>query len=184
MDKFPLQWRGKSVGELVVEQAGLYTWYTAACRLPDNQLWCVWVVGERGELRLGILEPAGEAACIRRRFSARMVQPLGKLLQGEIRPAAKTVTEQWETVSDPESLFQTPWLRCQLKDMNGVLIRKSGPRRYLAIPWDSAKPFPLPRLMCFPAVRPIRQRCYAVFCFDEAENPVFPQQNFSGNDKI
>jgi len=174
MDKFPLQWGGKSIGELAVEQAGLYTWYSAACRLPNHQLWCAWVVGERGELRLGILEPAGEGACIRRRFSARMAQPLGKLLRGEVRPAAETAAECWEEAGAPESLFQTPWLRSLLKDMDGVLTRKSGPRRYLAIPWDSARPFPLPQLMCFPAVRPIRQRCYAVFCFDEEENPLFP----------
>ena len=70
MDKFPLIWAGVSAGELITERESLYTCFSARCRLPEEgQLWCAWAVGERGELRLGILEPAGEQAEIRRRFS-------------------------------------------------------------------------------------------------------------------
>ena len=70
MDKFPLMQGGVSVGELITEQEALYTWFEARCRLPGEGLWCAWAVGDRGELRLGVLEPCGDRATIRRRFSA------------------------------------------------------------------------------------------------------------------
>ena len=82
MDKFPLLWMGKSVGELACERESLYTRFAARCRLPGEGLWCAWAVGERGELRLGVLEPEGAEASICRRFSGRMTQPLGPLLRG------------------------------------------------------------------------------------------------------
>ena len=72
MDKFPLMQGGVSVGELITEQEALYTWFEARCRLPGEGLWCAWAVGDRGELRLGVLEPCGDRATIRRRFSARL----------------------------------------------------------------------------------------------------------------
>ena len=87
MDKFPLIWAGNPVGELTVEREALYTWFTARCHLPEEGLWCAWVVGAEGELRLGILEPNGEEASIRRRFSDHMTGPIGRLIRGEARPA-------------------------------------------------------------------------------------------------
>lgn len=62
MDKFPLMQGGVSVGELITEQEALYTWFEARCRLPGEGLWCAWAVGDRGELRLGVLEPCGDRA--------------------------------------------------------------------------------------------------------------------------
>ena len=55
MDKFPLLWEGKALGELIVEQEALYTWFTVRCRLPGEGIWCAWAVGDRGELRLGVV---------------------------------------------------------------------------------------------------------------------------------
>ena len=80
MDKFPLLWDGRSVGELTTEREALYTWFEARCRLPEKGLWCAWAVGDRGELRLGVLEPQGSTGTIRRRFSHRMTAPAGRLL--------------------------------------------------------------------------------------------------------
>ena len=59
MDKFPLLMDGKPTGELTAEREGLYTWFSARCPLRPDGLWCAWAVGDRGELRLGVLEPEG-----------------------------------------------------------------------------------------------------------------------------
>ena len=66
---------GRAAGELIVEQEALYTWFDARCRLPEEgRLWCAWAVGEKDSLRLGVLEPSGQEAVIRRRFSRRMTE--------------------------------------------------------------------------------------------------------------
>lgn len=171
MDKFPLEWSGRSVGELSCERENLYTRFTAACRLPGEGLWCAWAVGERGELRLGVLEPGGEEASITRRFSGRMTQPLGRLLRGEIRPAAEDGAA-WEQTAAPEQLFRSPWLRRQLRGIRGALTRTREEGRELALPYDSRKPFPLAPMFCLARVRRIRESWYAVYRFDGEERPI------------
>ena len=173
LDKFPLLWEGDSIGELAVERESLYTWFDVRCRLPGEGLLCAWAVGEGGSLRLGVLEPLGREAGIRRRFSHRMTEPLGKLVRGEIRPAADG-WEEWKSVPDPETVFRAPWLRKRLRGMEGALILRPGEgRRYLALPYDSKRPFPLPTLFCLASVRTLNGVRYAVFAFDEEERPVF-----------
>lgn len=173
MDKFPLLWNGRAAGELTVEREALYTWFDVRSRLPGEGLWCAWAVGEGGSLRLGVLEPLGQEAVIRRRFSQRMTEPLGRLLRGEIRPAAEKEPEAWRAVPDPEAVFHSPWLRKRLRGGGGALLREEEGRKYLALPYDSRKSFPLPTLFCFAAIRSIEGAKYAVFAFDGEERPVF-----------
>ena len=175
MDKFSLLWDGRAAGELTVEREALYTWFEACCRLPGEGLWCAWIVGEGGELRLGVLEPAGEQAVNRRRFSRRMTEPLGKLLRGELRPAAGGTPAAWEAAQDPAASFRSSWLQKRLRGVRGALLhRGEDGRRYLALPYDRREPFPLTTLFCFACVRHIGGRAYAVFAFDGEEQPVFP----------
>ena len=169
MDKFPLLWEGTAVGELSVEREALYTWFTARCRLPGEGIWCAWAVGDRGELRLGVLEPQSG---IRRRFSRQMTEPLGKLLRGELRPASGG-GEAWTALPEPDRIFRTPWLRRQLHGVRGVLTRLAEGKRLLALPYDSRQPFPLTPLFCLARVRDIGGKRYVVYAFDEKEWPVF-----------
>ncbi len=174
-DKFPLLLEGRPVGELSVEREGLYTWFGARCPLPEG-LWCAWAVGDRGELRLGVLEPEGGqggGGAIRRRFSRQLTAPLGRLLRGEVRPAGVREPERWESVSTPDRLFRAPWLCQRLKGTQGALTRLAGEVRYLALPYDKGKPFPLTTLFCFARVRRIGAACYVVYAFDGQERPRF-----------
>lgn len=173
VDKFPMLCDGRAVGELKVEREPLYTWFDARCRLPGEGLWCAWAVGENGPLRLGVLEPAGREAVIRRRFSHRMTEPLGRLRHGEIRTAAEENRDSWRTAPEPETLFQAPWLRKRLRGVKGALFRTEGGRKYLALPYDSGRPFPLPTLFCLASIRSVNGERYAVFAFDGEESPVF-----------
>ena len=135
MDKFPLMQGCFSVGELITEQEALYTWFEARCRLP-------------GELRLGVLEPCGDRATIRRRFSARLTAPLGKLRQGEIRPAHPPEPEDWTPLERSAVRLRSPWLREQLHLVPGVLVREEQGRRELAVPYDVGRPWPELRHLC------------------------------------
>nr|WP_325211514.1 hypothetical protein [uncultured Oscillibacter sp.] len=173
MDKFPLLLEGRPAGELTAEREGLYTWFSARCPLPEGSLWCAWAVGDRGELRLGVLEPEGTQGHIRRRFSGRLTAPLGRLLRGEVRPAGAQQPEPWEPAPAPDRLFQAPWLRRRLTGMQGALLLRVGETRCLALPYDPAKPFPLTTLFCFARIRSIGGAAYAVFAFDGRDRPVF-----------
>lgn len=170
MDKFPLLWEGKAIGELSAEREALYTWFTARCRLPGEGIWCAWAVGDRGELRLGVVEPQNG---IRRRFSRQMTAPLGKLLRGELRPAGERAAETWTAAPEPDRLFHTPWLRRRLRGAQGALTRTAGEWRLLALPYDEKRPFPLPPLFCLAQPRHIGGKRYIVYAFDGKEWPVF-----------
>lgn len=175
VDKFPLLLDGRAAGELTVEREALYTWFDARCRLPEEGgLWCAWAVGQAGSLRLGVLEPTGREAAIRRRFSMRMTEPLGRLLRGEVRPAAEEDRGTWRAVPEPETLFRAPWLRKRLRGADGALLRTGEGRSFLALPYDNERPFPLCTLFCFASIRSINGVKYAVFVFDGEERPVFP----------
>ena len=170
MDKFPLMQGGVSVGELITEQEALYTWFEARCRLPGEGLWCAWAVGDRGELRLGVLEPCGDRAAIRRRFSARLTGPVGRIQWGELRPAHPAEPGDWLPAAG--ELFRSPWLREQLQNASGVLTRQAAGRRDVALPYDAGRPFPLPALFCLARVCRIGGRDYVVYAFDSGERPV------------
>ncbi len=174
-DKFPLLLDGRAEGELTVEREALYTWFNARCRLPEEGgLWCAWAVGQAGSLRLGVLEPVGQEAVIRRRFSMRMTEPLGRLVRGEVRPAAAEDRESWQAAPAPETLFRASWLRKRLRGIAGALVRTEEGRLLLALPYDSGRAFPLPTLFCLADIRSINGRTYAVFAFDSEGHPVFP----------
>lgn len=174
MDKFPLLMEGRPAGELIAEREGLYTWFSARCPLPGEGLWCAWAVGDRGELRLGVLEPEGGEGAIRRRFSGRFTAPLGRLLRGEVRPAGTREPEDWTPAPAPDRLFRAPWLQRRLRGIQGALTRRTGSVRHLALPYDREKPFPLTTLFCFARLRRIGGADYAVYAFDGEDRPVFP----------
>ena len=141
MDKFPLMQGGVSVGELITEQEALYTWFEARCRLPGEGLWCAWAVGDRGELRLGVLEPCGDRATIRRRFSARLTAPLGKLRRGRSALPIRRSRRDWTPLERSAVRLRSPWLREQLHLVPGVLVREEQGRRGWRCPMTWAAPF-------------------------------------------
>lgn len=171
MDKFPLLLEGRAAGELTARWEASCTWFDVRCRLPEGNLWCAWAVGERGELRLGVLEPDHGTAVLHRRFSDRMTLPLGRLLRGEIRPACGE-PETWRPAPKPEEFFRSAWLRRRLRGLSGARTRRDRERFYLALPYDPRRAFPLVTLFCFARVRVLEGRPYAVFAF-EGEEPVF-----------
>ena len=171
MDKFPICWKGNALGELTTEREALYTWFTARCRLPGKGIWCAWAVGEQGDLRLGVLEPCGDHAAIRRRFSDRMTMPLGRILRCELREVESVGQVGWKPMNALP--FRTPWLCRQLQGGQGILTQTGEQKRFLAIPYAPQKPFPLVSLFCFARVQYIRDQKYVVFAFNKEEWPVF-----------
>ena len=174
MERFPLLREGKCCGELTAEREGLYTRFSAAGSLPDKQLWCVWRVGERGELRLGVPEPNEGRGIITRRLSGGEPAALGRCLRGELRRAGE-MPKNWTAAGDPAALFSDPELRRLLSGVRGARICREEGRLLLAFPWEKRQPFPLVPLFCLARLECVGGRYCVVFTFDEKCRPVFPK---------
>lgn len=170
MDKVPLLWNGSAAGEISVEEGSADALFSVRCGIREEGLWDVWLVGEGGELRLGVMETARGCGRLRRRFSGQLTAALGRLERGEARPLGRRA--DWETAENPATLFQTDWLRRELDGVAGALVRRG--QRQLALPYDEKAPFPLLPLFCFARVCAIRGRQYVLYRFDAGEQPLFP----------
>ena len=173
MDKFPVLFGGKcSVGELTVDCKGCYTDFTAQIYLSKDGLWCLWAIGDKGELRLGVLEPKDGNAFLRKRFSDQLVLPIGEVVRGEIYPVGEGSYE-WEPVTSVEQVFTSAWLRKRLCRQDGMLRKRCGSGQYIAIPHDKGSEFTVIDLFCFARFKSIAERSYLMLCFDEEERVVF-----------
>ena len=85
MYRVPLLQNGKNVGEMTVRQDGQELVFSCRSGFPGEGIWSLWAVGETGELRLGLPRIQGSCAVLEKRFSARMTDPVGQLLRGELR---------------------------------------------------------------------------------------------------
>lgn len=174
MDKFPIMLDGNAVGELTVDQEGLYRSFQARCRRPGPEVFRLYAVGEVGKLRLGVPEPRGNLLLLYKKLSAREAAAAGPLIRGELRLCdAEEDDEGWQPVSYPEQLFYNAFLKERFRGIQGVLTRKEDGVRYMALPYSPQHPFLLVSLFCFARIRWILGQRYAVFCFDRDENPVF-----------
>jgi len=164
---------GKPCGELLVENSGLYKRYSAACRMePNTEPMRLYAVGEQGELRLGIMQPENGRFVLRRQMSAKDASSAGTLLRGELRTLVMQ-EKAWQSAAQPERLFRNAALQKRLCGRKGVLFYRCGECCYLAIPFSADTPFPLTDMFCLAHVLWSGKKQYAVFCFDDQENPRF-----------
>ena len=90
MEKFPILCGAERVGEAEAEQERLYI--CLRVRIPSRRgLWRAWAVGERGEIRIGTLEPVNGESVISRRFSWQALSKIGALARVEIRVAGDSL---------------------------------------------------------------------------------------------
>ena len=81
---------GRAAGTLRTEPDGTDTCFSLSCRLGPG-LWRLWAEGTAGRLLLGTLEGGGPVT-LRRRFSDRLVRPVGTVVRGvaeEVGAAAR-----------------------------------------------------------------------------------------------
>ena len=195
MDRLPILCGGERVGEADAEQERLYT--CLRVRVASRRgIWRAWAVGERGEIRIGTLEPVGGESVIARRFSRQSLSKVGTLSRVEIRPAGveespansagqsdrtpanttasatSATPEAWTRAGDGP-LFRTRRFRRQSRHVRDALTSTDGDRRRVALLRDENAPFPLPELFCLASPARIGARDYWVFAFDRQEWPVF-----------
>lgn len=173
MDRFPVMQNGRAVGELTVVRDGLYAAFSMTCHPMADSVCRAFLLGEQGELRLGVPMPSGGEFTLCRRIALWEVDALGTLRGAELRESAMPDGPGvWEDVRRPEELFHNPFFRRRFQGMRGVRVCRDPSGLSLALPFDERKPFPIPMLFCFARIQRIGGVRCVVYAFDRRENPV------------
>lgn len=171
--EFPVYCQGAPAGRLTLEEAGGRVRAEMDCPPDNTGLFRGYLVCRGGEKALGVLEPRGERLRLCRMLLPEELRALGPAERGELRLSFAFRREQgWQALPSPEQFFRHAPFGQMVRGLEGALRRESRGLRYLALPLDSAHPFPLPALFCFAHVAEIQGRRFAVFAFDAGEQPV------------
>lgn len=169
MERLCVLFQNSPIGSLQAEGEGLYTRFFADCALPEEEgVWCVWVIAERGEVRLGVMEPQGEHLLLSRRLSRRTLDTIGTFTGAELRRLGEE-REQWKAA---ETILPK-WLAPYLQSAEGVLTAQGEGWHTLAIPYAKDRPFPVPRLFCFGRLSTLKGQAYILYRFSPAGWPLF-----------
>ena len=175
MEEVKLYSAGACLGKVSLCPQGGRTEVRAVMEDPGDGLYRASLVGERGELPLGVLEPegAGRLGLLRRPYS-RDVAAVGAPVRGEARRSFPFREDAWQDAERPGRLFQSPFLRARLERVPRAWRREREGLLLLAIPLEEDGPFPLEALFCLARVERVAGRLCAVFTFrgEEPEPPV------------
>ena len=179
MERLPLTVQNGERGELTVCPQGARTELRASLPDPGDGLYRAFLLGERGELALGVLAPENGRLGLCRRLYSRDVTALGPLLRGEARrsfrfqdaPVQSTPPTQscWHETRCPAQLFQGRFLQTRLRPVGRAWWRREGTLLVLALPLAEGKPFPLEALFCLGRVQDVEGVRCVVYRFREEE---------------
>ena len=178
MDRLPLTSRSGARGEVTVCPQGARTELRAFMDDPGDGLYRVFLLGEQGELPLGVLAPENGRLELCRRLYSRDVAALGPLLRGEARrsfrfqdapQAIQPDQSRWHETHCPAQLFQSRFLQNRLRPVGRAWWRREGALLVLALPLEEGRPFPLEALFCLGQVQCVEGIRCVVYTFREEE---------------
>lgn len=155
---------GRAAGTLRTEPDGTDTCFSLSCRLGPG-LWRLWAEGTAGRLLLGTLEGGGPVT-LRRRFSDRLVRPVGTVVRGLAEEVGAARADAWRPAREVPSFPAAAALP------EGALVRRAGSVWLAAVPCVEDAPFPLTELFCLARIETVAGRRCVVFAFDASGWPV------------
>lgn len=173
MERVKLYCLGQCRGEAVICPEGARTRIQVTMTDPGDGLYRASLVGEHGELALGVLEPGDGGLSVCRRLYSREVAGIGRLLRGEARCSFRFQELRWQETGCPAQFFRGAFLSERLRPIGRAWWRRERGVLYLALPLEEDGPFPLETLFCFARVERVEGRRCAVYAFRE-EQPVVP----------
>lgn len=175
MERYALYCRGEARGEVTLSPQGACTRVEARMEDPGDGIYRAVLVGSRGRLKLGVLEPEEGALGLRRRPYSRDVAAIGPILRGE---AGRSVpfASPWTAAERPGELLPDAFLSRRLADCGRAWTRREGETLYLALPVEEGKPFPLTALFCLARVQRVKGTLCAVYRFSGEGKPLPPDE--------
>ena len=174
MRRFPVFYRGAPCGEMTVAQEGLYLQFYARAALKGKVIPRIYLKGERGEMLLGVAEPAEGGYLLRRRISAGAVEPLGVLQCAQVSVQGEK-EDSWRLLGGEEVQLCRRYCHA-LPSVQTGLFRLCCGVREIAFPCGERMPFPMVGLFCLARIEKIRGREYAVFSFDQKGEPILTKK--------
>lgn len=177
MERLPLYCQREGRGEVTLAlwgPNGARTEIAASMDDPGDGLYRAFLLGEQGELALGVLAPEDGRLRVCRRLYSRDVAPLGKLLRGEARRSFRfeECGGCWRETGCPAQLFHSRFFIERLRPFGRAWWRREGSVLLLALPLEEGRPFPLEFLFCLGRIRCVEGKRCVVYAFRE-EEPVF-----------
>lgn len=174
MEEIRLYCGGRPVGRVALSPGEVRREVRASMPDPGDGLYRASLVGERGELSLGVMEPGGGTLTVSRRLYSRDVAALGRLERGEARLSFRFGESAWRETDAPGEASALPELRARLEKIPRAWRRREGERLLLALPLEEGGPFPLEALFCLARVERVAGRLCAVYAFDRQGRPLPP----------
>lgn len=174
MERCKLYCRGRVLGEITLCPQGTRTRVEARMEDPGDGLYRAVLVGERGTLKLGVLEPKGGFLQLCRCPYSRDVESLGPLARGEANCSISFGTTPWQSTDRPADLLRDPLLSRRLENCRRAWWRREGELLRLALPLEPGKPFPLEALFCLARIEGVEGVECAVYAFDAGGTPMLP----------
>ena len=177
MERLPLYCQDQRRGEVTLSlwgPNGARTEIRTSMDDPGDGLYRAFLLGERGELALGVLAPEDGRLTVCRRLYNRDVAALGKLLRGEARRSFRFEETGlcWRETCCPAQLFHSRFLIDRLRPAGRGWWRREGSILLLTLPLEEGKPFPLEALFCLGRIQRVEGSRCVVYAFRE-EEPVF-----------
>ena len=170
MERLPLYCQDQRRGEVALAlwgPNGARTEIAAQMDDPGDGLYRAFLLGERGELALGVLAPEDGRLTVCRRLYHRDVR-------GEARRSFRFEETGlcWRETCCPAQLFHSRFLIDRLRPAGRGWWRREGSVLLLALPLEEGKPFPLEALFCLGRIQRVEGSRCVVYAFRE-EEPVF-----------
>lgn len=173
MEELKVFCRDKCRGEATVERKEGRSEIAVSMEDPADGLYRAVLVGERGQLPLGVMEPHHGTLILRRRPYLRDVEQLGILRSIQVsRSFAFRRPEAWKRTDRPMDLVSSGFLKERLGQHRTAWWKKSEGTLRLALPVDEGEPFPVEALFCFARIEWVDGRRCAVYTFDAQERPL------------
>ena len=174
MEEIRLFCGGQPKGRVLLSEGDSHREVRSSMEDPGDGLYRAFLVGERGELPLGVMEPVAGRLTVSRRLYSRDIAALGRLERGEARLSFRFEESAWQSTNNPEEASALPELHGRLRKFPRAWRRREGERLLLAIPLKEGEPFPLETLFCLARVLRVEGQLCAVYAFDRQGQPLTP----------
>ncbi len=175
MERVKLYRDAEAAGEVTLRPEGGRTEVRASMGNPGDGLYRAVLIGDQGEILLGVMEPSERGLVICRRLYSRDVAGLGRLLRGEARCSFRFQERAaWKKTDAPAQLFHGMFLQSRLRLVKLAWWRRERGRLLLALPLEQGGPFPLETLFCLAKIQHVEGCRCVVYAFDGEERPLPP----------